>query len=265
MSKFEILCATMHQKDFSKIQEMNIRSNVVFANQCDHTSYEEIEFDGYTAKMISTQTRGVGKNRNLALIYATADICLLADDDVVYCEGYENIVCDFYDSHPDADVVVFNFKVSRNGSEPQNIIKETKKLKKKKLQYGTYAMSFRRSSIDWNNIRFHHYFGGGALYSCGEDSKFLNDCFKNKLNIYVCSDTIGVVNHKESTWFDGITDKFLIDKGILFYSLMGNLAVPASFYHCFKHRRGDYSTLGWKNAYKLMKQGVKKAKVLYRR
>ena len=70
MSKFEILCVTMHQNDFSKIKEMNIHSDVVFTNQCDHTSYEEIEFDGHTAKMISTQTRGVGKNRNLAITAA---------------------------------------------------------------------------------------------------------------------------------------------------------------------------------------------------
>ena len=42
MLSFEILCVTMYQKDFSKIGEMNIHSNVVFANQCDRTSYEEI-------------------------------------------------------------------------------------------------------------------------------------------------------------------------------------------------------------------------------
>ena len=57
MSKFEILCVTMHQNDFSKIKEMNIRSDVVFANQCDHTNYEELEFEGHIAKMISTQTK----------------------------------------------------------------------------------------------------------------------------------------------------------------------------------------------------------------
>ena len=79
----------MHQSDFSKIKEMNIKSDVIFANQCDHTSYEELEFDGHTAKMISTATRGVGKNRNLALIYASADICLFADDDVTYDDGAE--------------------------------------------------------------------------------------------------------------------------------------------------------------------------------
>ena len=28
MSKFEIACVTMHQKDFSKIQEMNANQNI---------------------------------------------------------------------------------------------------------------------------------------------------------------------------------------------------------------------------------------------
>jgi hypothetical protein len=74
----------MHQKDFSKIKEMNVHSDIVYANQCDKTSFEELEFEGHTAKMISTQTRGVGVNRNLVLTYADAEICLMADDDVCY-------------------------------------------------------------------------------------------------------------------------------------------------------------------------------------
>ena len=259
MPTFEILCTTMQQTDFSKIKEMNIKSDVVFANQCDHTSYEETEFDGHKAKMISTETRGVGKNRNLALIYASADICLFADDDVVYNDGYEKIICDFYDNHPDADLVVFNLLVSRNGSEPKSVIHSSGKLKRKTLSFGTYAISVRRSAIDWHNIRFHHQFGGGTPFSCGEDSKFLNDCFDNKLTAYTCSDTIGSVFHKESTWFDGFSDKHFIDKGVLFYSLMKKLALPATLYHCIKHK-SEYAQFGSKKAFKLMLQGIKLAK-----
>ena len=249
----------MHQSDFSLINEMNIKSDAVFANQCDRTAYEELNFDGHTAKMISTKTRGVGKNRNLALIYASADICLFADDDVVYNDGYEKTVCRFYEEHPDADVVVFNFTVSRNGSDPAPIVGKTMKLKGKRLSYGTYAISVRRSSIDWHNIKFHHSFGGGATYSCGEDTCFLNDCFKKKLTVYVCAETIGVVDHKESTWFNGFTDKYFIDKGVLFYKLVKGLAVHAAFYHCFKHRK-EYSEFGWKKGLGLMVQGIRQAK-----
>ena len=54
MSRFEILCVTMHQKDFSKIEQMNINSDVVFANQADTTSMDEMEFNGHRARMITT-------------------------------------------------------------------------------------------------------------------------------------------------------------------------------------------------------------------
>lgn len=261
MSTFEILCVTMNQKDFSKIQEMNIHSNVVFANQADRTSFEQIEFDGHTAKMITTATRGVGINRNLALMYSSADICLFADDDVVYYDGYEDTICRFYAQHPDADVVIFNFSVSRKGKDTKQIISKSKKLKRKKLSYGTYAISVRRSAVLWNNITFHHQFGGGAIYSCGEDSKFLNDCFEKKLTFYTCSDLIGIVNHQESTWFNGFTDKFFVDKGILFYATMKHLAVPASIYHVIKHKK-EYGGSNSMKIIKLMIRGVKKAKKL---
>ncbi len=259
MSKFEILCTTMHQNDFSKIKEMNVHSDIVFANQCDHTSYEEISFEGHIAKMISTQTRGVGKNRNLALIYSSADICLMADDDVVYNDGYEKIIYEFYDTHPDADVVVFNFAIARDGQPIKSIVHKTEKLKRKKLSYGTYAISVKRSAIDWHNIRFHHYFGGGALYSCGEDTLFLNDCFDKKLTVYTCAKTLGTVIHNDSTWFNGYTDNYFIDKGIVFYLSVKKFAVLASLYHCLKHKN-EYSEIGWKKAFNLIKQGIKKAK-----
>ena len=57
MQKLQVLVATMGQKDFSKIEEMNIASDVIFANQSDDTKYDEKRFDGYLAKMITTGTR----------------------------------------------------------------------------------------------------------------------------------------------------------------------------------------------------------------
>ena len=92
MPKFEILCVTMHQRDFFKIKEMNIRSDVFFAKQADTTALEEIEFEGHKARMLTTDTRGVGVNRNMALQYAKGDICLFADDDVTYHDDVEEKV-----------------------------------------------------------------------------------------------------------------------------------------------------------------------------
>jgi len=108
MTMFEILCVTMHQRDFSKIREMNIHSDVVFANQADRTEKQQIEFEGHTARMITTDTRGVGINRNTALMYAQGEICLFADDDVTYDDDMEQRVLAEFDSHPDADVMIFH-------------------------------------------------------------------------------------------------------------------------------------------------------------
>ena len=172
---FEILCVTMHQTDFSKIKEMNIRSNVVFANQADTVKYEELEFDGHTAKMITTNTRGVGINRNMALSYASAEICLLADDDLTYKNDLEEIICSEFNTHPEADVFIFNVDVQKNFHE-----RTEKKYKKTRKRYfwdgkpwGACRIAIRLSSIKKKNIWFTTLFGGGCVFPSGEDSMFL--------------------------------------------------------------------------------------------
>ena len=80
--KVEVLVATMHQTDFSLIDKMNIQSDAVFANQAQSCGYEEREINGNKVRMVTTNHRGVGRNRNLATLYAQGDILLFSDDDV---------------------------------------------------------------------------------------------------------------------------------------------------------------------------------------
>ena len=57
MSRVQVLVATMHQKDFSKLQEMNIQTDAVFANQSD-TDRTDIRNDGgFTAHDNHLDTR----------------------------------------------------------------------------------------------------------------------------------------------------------------------------------------------------------------
>ena len=108
MSRVQVLVATMHQKDFSKLQEMNIQTDAVFANQSD-TDRTDIRNDGgFTALMITTSTRGVGINRNIALEHASGEILLIADDDMRYIDGYENAVIEAFRQLPQADALIFN-------------------------------------------------------------------------------------------------------------------------------------------------------------
>ena len=215
---FEILCVTMNQNDFSKIKEMNIHSNVVFANQCNHTSYDEINFDGNIAKMISTNTHGVGINRNISLIYASKDICLFADDDVKYVDNVSELVINEFINHPNADIFIFNLKSDSFIRTPKTYNK-TKKCKKfNRMPFGGPRIAFKLSSIKKKNLWFTTLFGGGCKFPNGEDTIWLKEARKKKLNIYISNKTIGILSYKSSTWFDGYNEKFYFGKGACYYA-----------------------------------------------
>ncbi|MBR6524060.1 MAG: glycosyltransferase [Clostridia bacterium] len=216
MPTFEILCATMHQTDFSKINEMNIRSNVVFANQADNTAYDEYEFDGHKAKMITTDTRGVGINRNLALMYASADICLFADDDVVYFDDMEQKVLAEFEAHPDADIMIFYFESDSKERVPRKYAKTKRCGRFSKMSWGAVRIAFRLESVIKANVWFTTLFGGGCLFPSGEDSMWLNDAKKRGLTFYVSKETIGKVSYATSTWFTGYDEKLFYGKGVYY-------------------------------------------------
>ena len=218
MSRFEILCVTMHQKDFSKIKQMNINSDVVFANQADKTAIDKLQFNGHNARMITTDTRGVGINRNIALLYARGEICLFADDDVIYDDDVEERVLAEFDAHPDADVIIFHFDTDSDR-------KQVKYAKTKKcgrfcrMPWATFRVAFRLEAVRKANVWFTTLFGGGCVFPSGEDSMWLTDARKKGLTFYTSKETIGKVSFEESTWFTGFNEKMYYGKGAFYQAL----------------------------------------------
>lgn len=251
----QVIVATMHQKDYSLLDRMNIQSDAIICNQCDKTEFAEFEYKGHNIKWLSFSDRGVGLNRNNGLMRATADIVLFADDDVVYNDGYVKTIEDYYAANPKADVVIFNMNVTRDNKKKILVSKEGRVSKKGVTKYGTYCISAKREKLHFHNITFHLQFGGGTKYSCGEDTLFLQDCCKNKLKIFTTKCFIGDVDHGESTWFKGYTDKYFYDKGVVYFCISNTLAVPCALYHCIKHRN-TYREYGWRKAFSQIKKGI---------
>lgn len=214
--KFQILCVTMNQFDFSKIEEMNIHSDVVFANQCDKTSFMEKEFLGHKAQMISTNTKGVGINRNLALCYADADICILADDDIRYNDDLEKIVINEFEENPNADIIIFHLDTDTENRKLEKYKKTRKVHFWDRTPWGAVRVAFRLDRVREKNVWFSTLFGGGALFPCGEDSIWINDAKKNGLVFYVSDKTIGLVSCQESSWFTGFNEKRFYAAGALY-------------------------------------------------
>ena len=80
----QVLVAAMNQKDHSLLEKMNIKSNAIIGNQCDYNSIEKFKYKDYDIVYLNFAEKGVGLNRNNSLMRATGDICLFADDDMIY-------------------------------------------------------------------------------------------------------------------------------------------------------------------------------------
>ena len=248
----------MNQTDHSLLEKMNIQTDAIVGNQCDRNEIENFEWNGHNIKYLNFAERGVGLNRNNALMRADADVCLFADDDVVYYDGYAEKIEKAFEEKPDADVIIFNFKTSRDGEKVFDAVTKTRKVGKRGVTaYGASVIAFRTIKIKYKNIAFHRMFGGGTEFSCGEDTIFLQDCVKKGLCVYTDATTLGTINHGESTWFHGYTDKFFIDKGILYKYVFGRMSGPFALYHVVKHRK-KYATIGVRKAYGLMMEGIRK-------
>lgn len=77
MDRVEVVCVTMGQKDLTIADKMHITGDAVFGNQAGGYRKETQSNAGRTLRMITTDTRGVGVNRNIALLHATGISCFL--------------------------------------------------------------------------------------------------------------------------------------------------------------------------------------------
>lgn len=253
-NRFQILCVTMHQTDFSKISDMNIHSNVLFANQANETKYEKFCFENKKAEMITTETRGVGVNRNLSLTYATGEICLFADDDMLYRDDLETTVLNEFDAHPDADVIIFNIETDKDEIRKQKVYYKTKRCGPfSRMPWGGVRIAFRLDSVKKANVWFTTLFGGGAVFASGEDSIWLKEAKKKGLVFYVSDKFIGKVSFGESSWFTGRNEKLFYARGAYIYAMHKRSFWVWCLYYAFRFRKN--STISFADRLRWMKNG----------
>ncbi len=222
--RLEVLVSTMHQKDYSLLDRMNINSDVVVVNQCDEEKVVKFQRNGFEVLWISTTERGVGRSRNRAILASSADIILFADDDVCYFDGYAKTVVDAFQSHKKADLFVFNLE-SLNKNRPEKITGRGYKLRWRNcLKFGAFRIAVRRETLLRKNVFFSLLFGGGAKYQAGEDNLFITQCLQKGMLGYSSEKHIGTVKQEESTWFCGYGEKYYLDRGALFKAMYGGWA-----------------------------------------
>lgn len=261
MGKLEVLVAAMNQNDFSLAEKMNIRCDAVIANQAERNEVSEKETEYGKIRMFTTDTKGVGKNRNVALENAEGEIILFADDDVVYKDDVPENVERAFSENKDADMIIFSMDILKNGK-----ITEKRHLKNKKLhiwnslRYGTYTIAVKRKAITDNGIVFNENFGGGCIYSAGEDTIFIKNCFDKGLKVYSDEYVLGTCCKDTSSWFVGYNEKYFYDKGALVRFLFPKIMYVMGMYFAVHFKREtDVSVF---KRIKLVYEGIIKSKKL---
>ncbi len=255
----QMLVAAVQKEPLELAKEMNIGSDAIIVSQGGENGYQEFQYNGHALRYFAMADKGVGLNRNTALLHATADILLFADEDIVYCDDYQDKVLAAFAEHPEADMLLFNVQASE-GRETYHTDEYGRVHWYNAGRYPTYSFAVKREKVHKNNITFSLLFGGGAKYSNGEDSLFLRDCLKSGMKVYRVPVLLGKETARESTWFRGYNEKFFFDRGVLYHYLYGSLAKVMIIRWLLKHKEELCKEISVKEAYGIACRGIKEAK-----
>ena len=232
--KLNVLISCMHEKDTSIIERSNVQTDVVVVNQCNKDSVEEFDFTNKKgelchAKFINTTERGLSRSRNMAITNAWGDICLLADDDEIFTDNYEDVIIKaFYDIK--SDVIAFGFHYTNRGRN--NFTRRTRINWFNFLKICSVQIAFRRDAITSHLIKFAENMGSGTGNGSGEENKFISDCLKSKLSIYAEPSDIAEINYnvEDSNWFTGFNKEYFLKKG---WSIKQSIGIIGGLFFAF--------------------------------
>ena len=173
-------------------------------------------------KVVTLKGKGLTRNRNFALKHATADIALIADDDVRYCDEYFNRIITTYKQHPHLDVAQFKIK-SLDGGFIKNYpdYSYTYPHIAKGMYVSSQEITLRVATVR-GKVHFDERFGLGSPYFiCGEEEIFFYDAYRAGFTVSYFP-YFAVEHPSESTGVHTYTDeRVMMAKGAMHYRLHG--------------------------------------------
>lgn len=254
MKKVQVLVSTMNQKDHSLLERMNIQTEAIIVNQCGFDKIEQFLYQGNKIVWINSATKGLSKSRNIAIANATADYCLIADDDLVYRDKYEKTVIKYFTDNP--GVSILRFKV--NGIE-----RPFKKYPSKSGRIGrrgimkisSVEIAFRLKDV--KSVRFNELIGAGTKYKMGEENAFLMECYRRNLGIKYINYTVSDLHIGESSWFNGFDEDYFFSRGAAIEALNTKFSPLLIIAFAITKYRLYRGRLSFVNAIKMMIKGRK--------
>lgn len=262
--KFQVLISTMNLKsnkeNIELIKKMNITTNSLTINQITEEKIQEFNQTKGSNRVISKKEKGLSKSRNLAIEESNADICLFADDDLIYEQDYEKIILEGYKKNPKADVLCFLVE-SNNKSRKIKRMCTSNIGKLRAMRICSFQISFKRNKLIENNIYFDENFGAGTYYNRGEELIFLWECIDKGLKVNFISKKIASVKQEDSSWFNGYDEAFFKKQGAVFYRLSSKFYKLLIFQYATRKYNLYKDKMRIKGAIQVMLAGAKEYKV----
>lgn len=239
--RLEVLITSMHQSDTSLYQKMNLQSDAIIANQADCFGYREETIGGNTIKMITTATRGVSRNRNIALALSSADYIAFSDDDLIWNDNYPQLIAQEFEAHPEAEAIKFNIHdLSATRKISMRRIERFEKATRRNMSSsGVCGLAVRADVIKRCNLHFHENFGPGAENFCGEDTIFLIEMLDKKVRFYRSPVDIAGIDQTESSWFQGHNEQYFTNAGKVLSLIYPGLAYLLAIRSAWRFSKRD--------------------------
>lgn len=261
----EVLVSTMNRGNLEQLElvrKMNLSTDAVIINQNqDLESIETQTISDQKINIVNTLDRGLSKSRNLAIQHASSDICLIADDDMIYHSDYEEKIIRAYEKYPEADIIAF--QVKRVGN-PDRV----KKFRSKKnwenyitsMKISSVEITFRREKVMQKNLFFNPRIGAGTEFFNGEENVFLYEALRKKCRILYLPIEIAKVDMSESSWFEGYNKSYFETVGAKFFNMTSKYYILLMIQFSLRKYPLYKNDISLVKAFKYMKNGVIKYK-----
>lgn len=174
--RIDVLVATMNRDEDDFLDQMFPEPlpdevTILIVNQSD---VSQLTSTRPSVKVLNTTDKGLSKSRNKALAATTADICVFADDDVVFLPGFAAKISRAYQQLPHCDFIRFRYECAPGitaksyPSHPKTDLSWTEVLSCSSLE-----MTLRPKAIRAQQLAFDDRFGLGSDYVMGEEQVFL--------------------------------------------------------------------------------------------
>ena len=261
---FEILISTMFKEDLDFLDVIfslnDIKDfDIIIVNQTDEDKL--LISERPNVKVINSFERGSPASRNLAIRNAAADVCLMADDDIIYQSDLKEHIETAYLEYPDAAMISFQ-AINEHGQLFADYFPEGTHTKKSLKKIYTIVISFKRELFKANQVYFNHYFGVGSLFKGETEYAFLRNGFDKGLKMFHVAKVIVQHPDENSGRLMG-SDNALFARSALAQRFYGNLSYLWLMKYVFFIYRHDYITFNQMSSkYRRGLQGIKKYKAL---